>query len=483
MPEPILTFGEDARTLAHQTRTARRWTSPLLITRLKTRADGRTAVTRLLTSFTKEGGISKSLARMFAQLPHLMREALAAEPSRSWGALVGHNTRIAQEEIKPLMDAFAPAALGRVKLREMFETAAADFQRDATQLEQQLEAETARFNEVQKEHRGIVQDLHANRFRFLQLLIRLFKGDLLTRLVNAINERESLALDIDVHHAAASLLAQTADAARKRGALLAAKADALARAEQAARTELSGLETRLHGKPPFLTHSADNWLVTQQGVNANPSGALPPSLTASLADASAPVETHLREIQEAAEQNASAQIQRLDILHALEIEARHLGIQNENDEQNPVVLVGEALLAECLENRPRYWLSPIAHPREFLFQIAPDSSAPFDLPESNAARLDAARGASAYLGFAHVQLGLAREDFEAYTQTRSAFLAAQKDHNLFVIEDLARGWTRRLRERKRVEPKPRRTRTPIAEPMPSTVGVSGDGSGKGYPSS
>lgn len=450
MAQRTFATDEESRTLVSQVRTARRWTSALVQTRLKTRPDGRAAMPQLLTALAKGNNFSKAIAKTLTQLPHLMREALANEPSRPWTQLVGHNARVLQEETEALVAALTEAAVGRAKLRGMFEIAATMLHDDAAVVEQALAAEIARCNQVQREHREVVRDLQGSRFGWLTFLINLFKGDAFTRLVETSNERESLALEIDVHQATVALFAQAAQAVQQRATLLAAKAETLARAEESVRAELGALKTRLQSKPPFLTSSVDNWTVTNAWNKAQSDGGLPQSLVLGLADPNSPAVASIDAVQAAAQRDAAMQTQSLNVLTALETEAKSIGIPLENEEQNPLLLVGEALLADCLDARPRFWLTPLAHPREFLFQVAPDSAAPFDLADSHIAKFDGGREVQGYLGFVHVQLGLAREDLEAYTQTRIPFTAAQNDHNLFVVEDLARQWNRRWRHRQRL---------------------------------
>jgi len=459
MVQTNFALDETARDIVSQVLTARRWTPSHLPTRLKTRTDGQTAMAPILTALPQGRNLTQAIARMFAQLPHLMREAIAPEPARTWTALVGHNARVLQGEIEPLMTALAEATVGHARLGQVFQEAAAAFQEEAARFEKELIAEQARFTEAQREHREVVQDLQGSRFGWLAFILRLFKGDVLTRLVHTSNERASLAMTMDVHQAAAALLAQAADAARQRVTLLAAKVEALARAGEAARAQLDALETRLQSKPPFLTASADNWAVLEEWRKAHSDGSVPGSLILNLADPSASPDSHLAAIQAAAEQSAAAETRTLNIVTALEAEARRLGIPLDGETQNPLILVGEALLTACLETQPRFWLSPLAHPREFLFQVVAASTAPFDLTEGHTARfengapglaLSGVEGAAeGYLGFVHVQLGLAREDLEVYAQTRDAFLAAQADHNLFVIDDLAKQWNRRAHRRRR----------------------------------
>ena len=214
-------------------------------------------------------------------------------------------------------------------------------------------------------------------------------------------------------------------------------------------TELGALKTRLQSKPPFLTQAADNWRVTNEYAKAQTDGAIPQSLVLGLADITVSEAASIESVELEARQSANAQTQSLNVLTAFELEAKQLGVPLEDEAQNPLLLVGDALLHECLESHPRFWLTALAHPREFLFQVAPDSAAPFELADSHVAKFDGERGTLGYLGFVHVQLGLAREDLETYAQTRAAFTAAQNDHNLFVIEDLAKQWNRRWRKRER----------------------------------
>ncbi len=450
MAQVTLATDEEIRTLVNQVRTARRWTSALVEARLKTRPDGRAAVPPLLTALAKGSNFSKAIAKTLTQLPHLMREALANEPSRPWVPLIGHNTRILQGEIDALLVALTEGAVNRAKLRSMFEVAAVMLHEDAAALEQNSAAETLRFSQVQREHREVVRDLQGNRFGWLSFLINLFKGNAFTRLVETSNERESLALEMDTQQAAAALLAQAAQAAQQRATLLAAKAETLAQAEESVQMELDALKTRLHSKPPFLTSSVDNWTVTHEWNKGQRDGALPQSLVLGLADPNAPAAASVEAVRAAAQHSAAMETQSLNVFTALETEAKFIGIPLDDETQNPLLLVGEALLVDCLEARPRLWLTPLAHPREFLFQVAPDSTAPFDLADSHVAKFDAVPGTAGLLGFVHVQMGLAREDLEAYVQTRTAFAAAQNDHNLFVLEDLARQWNRRWRHRQRV---------------------------------
>lgn len=449
MTQTTFLSDEEIRTLIAQTRTARRWTNTLVQTRLKTRPDGRTVVPQLVTALARGGSLSQAFANTLTQLPHLMRESLAAEPSRPWSPLIAHNTRTLQSEIEAMLNALTEAALGRAKLRRMFEIVATMWREETTALEQALTGEATRFQQVQRTHREVVRDLQGNRFGWLAFLINLFKGDAFTRLVETCNERESLALEMDVHQAAASLLAQAANVAQQRVASLVAKAEALERAETSLKTELDALKTRLQSKPPFLTQGADNWRVAKEYVKAQTDGAIPRALVLDLADVAVPPTASVEAVQLEAKQNANAQTQSLNVLTAFELEARQLGVPLEDEAQNPLLLVGDALLRECLESQPRFWLSALAHPREFLFQVAPDSAAPFELADSHVAKFDIERGAVGYLGFVHVQLGLAREDLETYAQTRAAFQVAQNDHNLFVIDELAKQWNRRWRKRER----------------------------------
>jgi hypothetical protein len=441
---------DEIRTLVNQVRTAQRWTNALVPLRLKTRPDGRAAVPPLLTVLAKGGDWTKAVAKTLTQLPHLMRQALANEPSRSWAPLITHNTRTLQGEIDALLVALTAAAVNRAKLRRVFEIAATLLHDDAVVLEQALAAETARYAQVQREHREVVHDLQGNRWGWLHFLLNLFKGNVLTRLVETSNERETLAMELEVHQATAALFAQAAQAAHQRATLLAAKAETLAQAEASAQNEIDALKTRLQTKPPFLTSSVNSWRVTHEWITGQPDGTLPSALILGLADPNVPAAATVEAVRVVAQRNAAIQTQSLNVFTALETEAKALGIPLDDETQHPLLLVGEALLVDCLETRPRLWLMPLAHPREFLFQVVPDSAAPFDLADSHIAKFDTVAAAAGWLGFVHVQMGLAREDLDAYVQTRAAFAVAQNDHNLFVLEDLARQWNRRWRHRQRV---------------------------------
>lgn len=454
-----LTFlsDDEIRMLVAQVRTAQRWTNPLIQTRLKTRPDGRGVLPPLITALARGSGFSQALAHTLTQLPHLMRESLASEPSRPWSQLMAHNTRTLQGEIETVMRELTAVALGRAKLRRTFEIAAGMWHEEAAALEQTLAGETIRFHQIQQTHRGIVRDVQGNRLGWLSFLLNLLKGDALTRLVETCNERESLALEMDTHQAAAAILAQAASVAQQRAATLGAKAETLANAEASLKAEMDTLKTRLQSRLPFLTQSADNWRIAREYAHAQADGTLPRALVLGLADVTVPATALVNLTQGEAKQKANALVQSLNVLTAFELEAQQLGVVVEDETQHPLLLVGEALLRECLEGQPRFWLTPLAHPREFLFQVAPASAAPFDLTESHVAHFDPTDGTTGYLGFVHIQLGLAREDLDAYAQTRAAFIAAQDDHNLFVIDELAKQWNRRWRKRQSHKPRmPRR---------------------------